>query len=416
MSVAVSSPWLRKVLQNSAEFQRLQATHPLGDAVIEEIDGRRIRVGRHWLTDFASCNYLGFDLDPEIIDGIPEFLRRWGTHPSWARMIASPILFQQIEAELADLLGVGDVLTLPSLTHIHNNVLPVLGAGGTLLVDNRAHRTIHDGAFIAKGRGATVRRFRHNDVEQVERLLKAAPPGPRLICMDGINSMTGNPPDLPAFADLARRHDALLYIDDGHGFGVVGERSVTESSPYGSRGNSVVRHLGETYDNLILAAGMSKAYSSPLAFVACSTEVKRLIKVAAPSYTFSGPPPVASLATALLGLEVNARRGDELRAILYHRTATLLDHVDKLGAATPNVSGFPIVELLLADPDDADAAGRLLFERGVFVTLAIYPVVPREATGFRIQLTAANTREQVAELVAVLGEINDRFGLRPKHV
>ena len=134
--------------------------------------------------------------------------------------------------------------------------------------------------------------------------------------MDGVNSMTGNPPDLRAFADVARRHGALLYVDDAHGFGVIGERAADDPTPYGWRGNSIVRYAGETYDGLVLVGGFSKAYSSLLAFIACPTEVKHLLKVAAPPYLYSGPSPVASLATVLAGLDVNERRGDALRADL----------------------------------------------------------------------------------------------------
>ena len=67
------------------------------DAVIDEVDGRMIRVGDHWLADFASCNYLGFDLDREIIDAVPAYLDAWGTHPSWSRLLGSPVLYEQIE-------------------------------------------------------------------------------------------------------------------------------------------------------------------------------------------------------------------------------------------------------------------------------------------------------------------------------
>ena len=98
-----------------AEVARLMAEHPMGDAVVERVEGRRIRVAGHWLTDFASCNYLGLDLDPEVIAGVPEYLARWGTHSSWARGIASPALYQQVEAEVAELLGVEDALALPTL-------------------------------------------------------------------------------------------------------------------------------------------------------------------------------------------------------------------------------------------------------------------------------------------------------------
>jgi 8-amino-7-oxononanoate synthase len=134
-----------------------------------------------------------------------------------------------------------------------------------------------------------------------------------------------------------------------------------------------------------------------------------------PSYVYSGPVPVASLATALLGLEVNRRRGDELRAQLWHQTRTLLDQLDKLGVATSNTSGFPLVELALANAEDLDAVGRHLFDRGIYVTLAPYPVVPRREAGFRVQLTAANTPAQLDHLLTVLGEVDDRFGFRRPH-
>jgi 8-amino-7-oxononanoate synthase len=404
--------WLATWLEACAELERLQAQNPLLDAVIDEVQGRRIRVGDRWLIDFASCNYLGLDLDREVIQGIPGYLDRWGTHPGWSRMLGSPVLYEQIEAGLRELLGVEDVLLLPTLTHIHAAVIPVLANGGTVLLDARAHKTIWDGAVIARAHGASVVRFAHDDPEALERLLRRHPRTPRLVCMDGINSMTGNPPQLAAFLALARAYDATLYVDDAHGFGVVGERGRDETSPYGRRGNGVVRHLGEGYEQLVLTGGFSKAYSSLLAFIACPTPLKRLFKVAAPPYLYSGPSPVASLASTLLGLQVNASRGDELRAMLWAKTRRVLDQLEKLGAATLNRSGFPIIEVPLADPEDLDRVGALLFERGIYATLAFYPGVPRQEVGFRLQLTAATTGDQVDELLVVLDELADRGLLR----
>src|SRR5215208_3040513 len=386
--------------------------HPMGDAIVEEIDGRRIQVDGHWLVDFASCNYLGLDLDLEVIAQVPAYLARWGTHPSWARAIASPEPYRRVETAVSELLGVEDVLAFPTLTHTHNGVLPALAGEGTVLVDLRAHRTIQDAAMLAAARGATVRRYRPGDVEHARRLLRGPTKGPRVVCIDGINSMTGNPPDLPAFAALVREHDALLYVDDAHGFGVVGERDREETSPYGRRGNGVVRHLGQSYDHVVLTGGFSKAYSSLLAFIACPPELKRLLKVTAPPYLYSGPSPVASLASVLVGLQVNEARGDDLRAILWARSRRLLDHLDKLGAYTLNRSGFPIVEVPLADPDDLARAGRFLLDRGIYVTLAFYPGVPREEVGFRIQVTAANTDDQVSELLGALDRLADVVPLR----
>src|SRR6266545_4101714 len=337
---ATARPWLDRWLAANADLADLHASNPQVDAVIDEIDGRRVRIGGRWLIDFASCNYLGLDLDREIIEAIPAYLDRWGTHPSWSRMIGSPVLYEQLERELVELLGAEDVLLLQTLTHIHASVIPVLAGDGAIFIDARAHKTIYDGCVVARAHGATMQRFRHDDPDDLERLLASERRHPRLICMDGINSMTGNPPDLAAFSELARRYEALLYVDDGHGFGVVGE-----------------------------------------------------------------PSPVASLATGLEGLKVNAERGDALRAGLYAKTRRVLDHLEFLGVMTLNTSGFPIVEVPMADPDDLGKVGAVMYERGIYVTLAFYPGVPREEVGFRLQITAANTDEQVSELIDVLDEL-----------
>src|SRR5207248_2855811 len=212
---------------------------------------------------------------------------------------------------------------------------------------------------------------------------------------------------------LARTYDALLYVDDAHGFGVIGERSQDELSPYGNRGNSIVRHAGEMYDHVILVSGLSKAYSSLAAFIACPPELKRLLKTAAPPYLYSGPSPVASLATALVGLDVNEQRGDAIRADLWRKTSLVLDCLDRLGVHTPNRSGFPIIEVPLARPDDIDAVGRFLFDNGIYVTLAAYPLVPRSEVGFRIQITAANTDVEIEQLKEVLTRLTSGFDLQP---
>jgi len=384
------------------------------DAVIDEVDGRMIRIGDHWLADFASCNYLGFDLDREIIESVPAYLDAWGTHPSWSRLLGSPVLYEQIEERLTALLGCEDSLVLPTITHIHTSVIPVLAGSGTIYLDGRAHKTIYDGCQVARSHGATVRRFRFEDAAHLDELLSQPAAHPRIVCMDGVNSMTGNAPDLRAFARVARAHDALLYVDDAHGFGVIGERSPNERGSYGIRGNSLVRHVGESYDNVILVGGFSKAYSSLLAFIACPTDMKTMLKVAAPPYLYSGPSPVASLATVLTGLDVNERRGDLLRASIAEKTARVLDCLDRVGAYTPNHSGLPIVEVPLADHERIGEVGRMLFDRGIYVTLAAYPLVPREEVGFRVQITAANTDAEIDRLILALDDLAAQGLLQPR--
>jgi len=385
------------------------------DAVIEEVDGRMIRIGDHWLADFASCNYLGFDLDREIIDAVPAYLDAWGTHPSWSRLLGSPVLYEQIEGRLTELLGSEDSLVLPTITHIHTSVIPVLAGSGTILLDSRAHKTIYDGCQVARSHGATVKRFRFEDPDDLDRLLREPGADPRMVCMDGVNSMTGNAPDLHAFARVAREHDALLYVDDAHGFGVIGERAPEELCPYGRRGNSLVRHVGESYDNLLLVGGFSKSYSSLAAFIACPTQLKDMLKVAAPPYLYSGPSPVASLATVLAGFDVNERRGDELRASIWDKTGRVLDCLERVGAHTPNHSGLPIIEVPVSHHERIGEVGRLLFERGIYVTLAAYPLVPRDEVGIRVQITAANTDAEIDRLVLALTDLADRGLLQPRH-
>src|SRR5271165_6865871 len=322
--------WIDHWLETVRDLEALRASHPMMDAVIEEVDGRMIRVGDRWLADFASCNYLGFDLDPEISATIPDLVSKWGTHPSWSRLLGSPVMYEQIEERLTELLGCEDSLVLPTITHIHASVIPVLAASGTVFLDARAHKTIYDGCQVARARGAAIRRFRFEDPGHLDELLSAEHDRARLVCMDGVNSMTGNAPDLREFAAVARRHGALLYVDDAHGFGVIGERSDRETCDYGSRGNSIVRHVDESYEDIVLVGGFSKAYSSLLAFIACPTEVKNLLKVTAPPYLYSGPSPVASLATVLAGFDANERKGDELRRVIHRHTARVLEVLRRL--------------------------------------------------------------------------------------
>src|SRR5205823_1725876 len=143
------------------------------------------------------------------------------------------------------------------------------------------------------------------------------------------------------------------------------------------------------------------------------TPVKDLLKVAAPPYLYSGPSPVASLATVLAGFDVNERRGDALRAEIHRLTARTLQALERFGVHTPNTSGLPIVEVPLGDHRQIDSVGRFLFERGVYVTLAAYPLVPKDEVGFRAQLTAANTDAEVDMLIDALGELAARGELQP---
>jgi 8-amino-7-oxononanoate synthase len=115
----------------------------------------------------------------------------------------------------------------------------------------------------------------------------------------------------------------------------------------------------------------------------------------------------------LAGFDVNEARGEAIRADLWNKTERVLACLDRLNVYTPNRSGFPIIEVPLARHEDIDAAGRFLFDHGIYVTLAAYPLVPKSEVGFRIQVTAANSQAEIDQLVDVLGKLANTFDLRP---
>jgi hypothetical protein len=266
--------------KRAADLEHLRRTSSMSDAVIDEVRGRRIRCRGHWLIDFASCNYLGFDWDPEIAARVDPEVRRWGIHPSWSRLLGSPRLY------------------------------PVLADGGHVFVEASAHRTVYDGCVVARGQGATLHRFH-------AALLGARPHHPA--GLHGRREQHDRQHPRPAGAgralpragrDAVRRRRARLRTDRGARPGrALPLRPARQQRGAAHRG--VVRRdgAGHAYDGIVLAGGFSKAYSSLLAFLALPTDLKNRLKTTAAPYLYSGPSPTASLATALAGLEVNDLRG-----------------------------------------------------------------------------------------------------------
>lgn len=381
-----------------ASIQEVLAQSRMFDADAVQLDGRMIRVGERWLADFASCNYLGFDLDEEIISSIEPALREWGVHPSWCRLVASPHLYARCEAALAELLGCEDFLILPTVTLVHLGVLPaLLGKDGVILLDKFAHMTMYQAAKIARDSGCKLASFPQDDYGRLEELLREHRGArKKLIVVDGVYSMTGRYLDLPRVVALAKQYGAAVYVDDAHGFGVVGE-APSAAMPYGQRGNGIVRHHGLGYedDHVLYVTGFSKAYSSLAAGVSCGRVMKTFLKAYATPYDLSGPCPTASLASLLAGIAVNRHSGEARRARLHALTVRAAKGLRELGFAVDNDNGFPILSVWCGDNARLIEASRILFEAGVLLTLGPYPMIPKGKEELRITLTSANTEEQV---------------------
>lgn len=379
---------------------------------IDTQEGRQLVVGRHRLIDFASCNYLGFDVHPGIVDSIAPMVRQWGVHPSWTRAVASPEPYRRLERRLAELVGAPDVIVFPTLTLQHIGLLPLLASGGTLFIDSHAHHSLQEAAELCTARGIRLVQVDRHDTSAIDGQLADAAPGPKVLVVDGVYSTSGEVVDLPPLVALAERHDAQIYVDDAHGFGIIGEQP-EPGAPWGHRGNGVVRWHGLGYERIVYAGGMSKAYSSMAAFVTVRSAEERRRFALASTAVYSGPVPVASLASSLAGLDVNEQEGDDLRAHLLDLTQRLIAGTRHVGFEVDNRIDFPIVTAVAGSMRNVKVACDIAWDHGILITPAAFPAAPLNRGGLRFTVTAANTAEDVDRALYCLAAVAAALGLEP---
>ena len=376
--------------------------------VVSHQEGRELIIEDKRIIDFASCNYLGYDFHPDVINSIPKAIDKWGVHPSWTRIVASPEIYIELEEALKELIGAQHIVAFPTATLTHLGVLPVLtGDGGSIFIDSAAHTSIQEGAHLSRAKGAKVFTFEHRNIDDLKRLLEENPDSRRkIIAIDGVYSMSGWWVDLPAYVELAKKHDAYIYLDDAHGFGIIGENPTPEN-PFGNRGNGIVKYYGLDYtdDKIIYVSVLSKAYSSIGAFItACDPKMMELI-YSAPTIVFTGPIPTASLASALAGVEVNNKEGDKLRQILWDRTQQLVDGAREIGLEVDNTTGFPIVFVVIGGIDNVIKGCQILWKHGILITPGVFPAMPLNRGGIRFSVTNVNTEDHVNKALKGLREV-----------
>ncbi|MCM0590409.1 MAG: pyridoxal phosphate-dependent aminotransferase family protein [Gloeotrichia echinulata DEX184] len=295
------------------------------------------------------------------------------------------------------------------MTLLHMGVIPMLaGKEGVIFIDNAAHRSVSEACRLAQQDGAKVINYKHNDLDDLANKLKRYADAPvKLIAIDGVYSMSANYPDLPSYVKLAKQYDATIYVDDAHGFGLVGENPTPEM-PYGQFGNGIVNHFGLRYaeDRIVYCAGLSKAFSSFGAFVTCTdAEMKRILSTAWTAI-FSGPSPVASLASAIAGLEVNLQEGQMLRQHIYRLTQKLVISAREIGFEVDNQGYFPIVSVVVGSVESAITACKILWKHGILITPGIFPAVPYNRSILRFSITAANTDIEIDQVLVALRDIH----------
>jgi 7-keto-8-aminopelargonate synthetase-like enzyme len=284
-------------------------------------------------------------------------------------------------------------------------VLPTLAGGnGVILTDASAHYSIAEACMRARADGTEWVEFRHNDVADLERALaKYARNRTKIICTDGVYSMGSSNPPLADYARLARKYNATVYVDDAHGFGIVGA-APNEDLPYGYGGVGIVRHMGLDYlrDRIIYVAGLSKAFSSYAAFVTCWDEKMKMTLQTSGPYIFSGPTAVACLATALAGLRLNRRDGDTRRRHIHRLTRHLVREAVSIGFEVDNDSEFPIVGVVMGGWRELVTACQILWDHDILITPATFPAVPATRNLVRFSMTSANTEQEVDQAIQAL--------------
>lgn len=354
---------------------------PAGPEV--EIDGRR-------LLFLGGTNYLGLNHDPDVVEALQRGAERWGISSSGSRTTtgtAAPHL--ELERWIRRFLDV-EAAVLTGSAYPGNWILvQALGEEfGGFVIDEHAHSSLRDAALLAAKPHALCR---HRDAGHVRELVaRFRADGTRpLIMSDAVFPTSGLLAPLDTYHEIALEHDAGLLVDDAHGFGVLGE---------GGRGTPA--HLGVPHGDILSSTTFSKAIGC---FGGVVTGPRALQENRSRSGAYIGASPLPpSIAVAVLrSLEI-ACEHDERRRRVLENARQLKDGLRALGVELAG-SPMPIAQFVVGDLETNRRVSRVLLERGVLVPYIHYPGGPADGF-FRLAVTAAHTREQIARALEVLGE------------
>ena len=354
--------------------------------VLDTPQGPRVRIdGRDYLA-FASNDSLGLANHPALIAAARDAAVRWGVGGGASHLVAGHFrAHAELEQHLAAWLQLPAALLFSSGYQANLAVITaLLGRGDAVFADRLNHASLNDACLLSR---ADFKRFAHHDLAQLARLLAASTAPTKLIAVDAVYSMDGDCAPLAALLALAERFDAWLYVDDAHGFGVLGD------------GRGSLAEAGLRSDRLIYMATLGKAAGVAGAAVAGhATLIDWLINSARPFiFTTSTSPLLAAVLSTSLTLMAEPARRQALQA----RIAQLKHGL--AGLRWPLLaSDTPIQPLRVGSNADALALSAALRERGIWVPAIRPPTVPAGSARLRIALSAAHQETDVAELVTVL--------------
>ncbi|MFM8380133.1 MAG: aminotransferase class I/II-fold pyridoxal phosphate-dependent enzyme, partial [Planctomycetia bacterium] len=386
-------PEVRALEQNFAMVRNAGLENPYF-GVHEGLTNDRTQIGGREMVSWATYNYLGMSGEPEVTLAANAALDRYGTSVSASRLVSGEkVIHQELEREIARFVGTEDAITFVGGHATNETVIGhVVGPGDLVLHDALAHNSLLQGAVLS---GARRRPFPHNDFDAAEKLLAQVRSQYRrvLVVIEGIYSMDGDFSDLPKFVGVAKRHKALLMVDEAHSIGVMGPR-----------GRGIGEHFGVNPADVDLWMGtLSKALGSCGGYIAGSHTLVRWLKYTVPGFVYSVGLPPAAAGAALGALRLLDR--DPSRVAQLHDNARLFLRLAKeAGLDTGPSGGSAIVPVILGNSMNALRLSRALFTRGINVQPILYPAVEEKAARLRFFITSRHTPDQIRRTITAMRE------------
>ena len=345
----------------------------------------------------GSNNYLGLTTHPEVCSAAREAIERYGTSCTGSRFLNGTLdLHEQLERELAEWVGKEAALVFSTGMQVNLGTISALVCkGDTVLLDKFDHASIVDGARLGWGK---TRRFRHNDMKDLERVLKSIPDDQGiLVVVDGLYSMEGDIANLPEIVPLCKQYGARLMVDDAHAIGVLGA------------GRGTAAHFSLTEGADLIMGTFSKSLASLGGFIAGDEDVIHYVKHFARSFIFSASISPPNAAAALAALNVMAREPE--------RVARVNEIGDKMRSGL-HALGFdigtsitPIIPIVIGDDTRTLMAWKILFDNGVYVNSVLEPAVPPGRQLLRTSYIATHTDEQLDRVLEVFHQLAELMGL-----
>jgi 8-amino-7-oxononanoate synthase len=345
----------------------------------------------------GSNNYLGLTNHPKVKEAAIEAIKKYGTGCAGSRFLNGTLdIHVNLEEKLAGFMRKDAALIFSTGFQVNLGVISALvGKDDVVIIDKMDHASIIDGCRLSFGE---IRKFRHNDMADLERMLREYEYRDKLIVVDGVFSMEGDIAHLPDIVELAKKYGARLMVDDAHGIGVLGKT-----------GRGTVEHFGLEDEVDLIMGTYSKSLASIGGFISGSADVIHYIKHFARSLIFSASPPPASVASVSAAIDI-IENEPERRDQLWKNTTKMLNGLKNLGFET-GLSKTPIIPVLVGEDEKAFLMAMMLQEEGVFANVAVTPAVPAGKALIRTSYMATHTDEHLDIVLQAFEKVGKKLGL-----